>query len=101
MGGLKVAPNPSLMDRTDVYLSTGMVAENHAREHAIRAKSRTRSPQRSHQRAGGRYRRRTFLQMKSSQCQPVSSTRRAGRSCRPRSPWTRDPPRHPAAAPAN
>ena len=33
MGGHKVAPNPTLMkDYPDVYLSTGLVAENHARE---------------------------------------------------------------------
>src|SRR5919197_2273055 len=30
MGGYKVAPNPTLVDRyPDVYLSTGLVAENH------------------------------------------------------------------------
>src|SRR6187549_3191491 len=33
MGGHRVAPNPSLVDHyPDVYLSTGLVAENHARE---------------------------------------------------------------------
>ncbi|HUF24126.1 MAG TPA: hypothetical protein VMN81_08375, partial [Vicinamibacterales bacterium] len=32
MGGHKVAPNPALVaDYPDVYLSTGLVAENHAR----------------------------------------------------------------------
>src|SRR6202049_1725520 len=36
MGGHKVAPNPTLVDRyPDVYLSTGLVAENHARESTI------------------------------------------------------------------
>jgi len=36
MGGNKIAPNPALMDGyPDVYLSTGLVAENHARESAI------------------------------------------------------------------
>src|SRR4029079_15398663 len=36
MGGNKVAPNPALMDSyPDVYLSTGLVAENHARESGI------------------------------------------------------------------
>src|ERR671936_1748135 len=36
MGGHKVAPNPALVDRyPDVYLSTGLVAENHARESGI------------------------------------------------------------------
>ena len=36
MGGNKVAPNPALVDSyPDVYLTTGLVAENHARESAI------------------------------------------------------------------
>src|SRR5215207_5534585 len=36
MGGNKVSPNPSLVDSyPDVYLSTGLVAENHAREAGI------------------------------------------------------------------
>ncbi len=36
MGGHKVAPNPTLVDRyPDVYLTTGLVAENHARESSI------------------------------------------------------------------
>ena len=36
MGGHTIAPNPSLMDSyPDVYLSTGLVAENHARESGI------------------------------------------------------------------
>src|SRR5215475_1296743 len=36
MGGHTVAPNPSLVDHyPDVYLSTGLVAENHARESSI------------------------------------------------------------------
>src|SRR5689334_14896235 len=36
MGGHKIAPNPSLIDSyPDVYLTTGLVAENHARESAI------------------------------------------------------------------
>jgi acetyl-CoA acyltransferase len=36
MGGYKIAPNPTLIDRyPDVYLSTGLVAENHARESGI------------------------------------------------------------------
>jgi len=52
MGGLKIAPNPTLMDRyPDVYLSTGMVAENHAREHAISRDEQDAFALRSHQRA--------------------------------------------------
>src|SRR6187402_2494307 len=36
MGGHTVAPNPALVDHyPDVYLSTGLVAENHARESRI------------------------------------------------------------------
>jgi len=36
MGGYKIAPNPALIDRyPDVYLSTGLIAENHARESRI------------------------------------------------------------------
>ena len=36
MGGYKVAPNPTLVERyPDVYLTTGLVAENHARELSI------------------------------------------------------------------
>ena len=35
MGGNKISPNPALVDSyPDVYLSTGLVAENHARESA-------------------------------------------------------------------
>ena len=45
MGGHKVAPNPTLVDSyPDVYLSTGLVAENHAPRVGIsRERSRTRS----------------------------------------------------------
>src|SRR5499426_3791985 len=36
MGGNKVSPNPALVDSyPDVYLSTGLVAENHARDNSI------------------------------------------------------------------
>jgi acetyl-CoA acyltransferase len=36
MGGHKIAPNPILVDTyPDVYLTTGLVAENHAREAAV------------------------------------------------------------------
>ena len=39
MGGHKVAPNPALVDSyPDVYLTTGLVAENHAREAACLAR---------------------------------------------------------------
>ena len=44
MGGNKVSPNPTLVDSyPDVYLTTGLVAENHAREAGISATSRTPS----------------------------------------------------------
>jgi acetyl-CoA acyltransferase len=61
MGGNKVAPNPALVDDyPDVYLSTGLVAENHARESHITREEQDAFALRSHQRAvaaidGGRF----------------------------------------------
>jgi acetyl-CoA acyltransferase len=52
MGGNKVSPNPSLVDSyPDVYLSTGLVAENHARESSISRAQQDAFALRSHQRA--------------------------------------------------
>ncbi|HEY7169375.1 MAG TPA: thiolase family protein [Vicinamibacterales bacterium] len=52
MGGNKVAPNPTLVDSyPDVYLSTGLVAENHARESHISREEQDAFAYRSHQRA--------------------------------------------------
>src|SRR5499427_3749471 len=52
MGGNKIAPNPTLVDRyPDVYLSTGIVAENHARESGISREEQDAFALRSHQRA--------------------------------------------------
>jgi acetyl-CoA acyltransferase len=52
MGGNKVSPNPDLVDRyPDVYLSTGLVAENHARESGISRDEQDAFALRSHQRA--------------------------------------------------
>src|SRR5688572_22355759 len=52
MGGHKVAPNPALVDSyPDVYLSTGLVAENHARESQISRDEQDAFALRSHQRA--------------------------------------------------
>ena len=52
MGGNKVSPNPALVDSyPDVYLSTGLVAENHAREAAISRDEQDAFALRSHQRA--------------------------------------------------
>ena len=52
MGGNKVSPNPSLVDSyPDVYLSTGLVAENHAREGKISREEQDAFALRSHQRA--------------------------------------------------
>jgi acetyl-CoA acyltransferase len=52
MGGNKIAPNPTLMDHyPDVYLSTGLVAENHARESGITREEQDRFALASHQRA--------------------------------------------------
>ena len=61
MGGHKLAPNPTLVDHyPDVYLSTGLVAENHARESGISREEQDAFALRSHQRAiaaidGGRF----------------------------------------------
>jgi acetyl-CoA acyltransferase len=61
MGGHKVAPNPSLVDSyPDVYLSTGLVAENHVRDYGISRAEQDAFALRSHQRAlaaidGGRF----------------------------------------------
>ena len=52
MGGNKISPNPSLVDSyPDVYLSTGLVAENHAREAGISRDDQDAFALRSHQRA--------------------------------------------------
>ena len=52
MGGNKVAPNPALVDSyPDVYLSTGLVAENHAREASVSRAEQDAFALRSHQRA--------------------------------------------------
>ncbi len=61
MGGNKVSPNPALVDSyPDVYLSTGLVAENHAREAVVSREEQDAFALRSHQRAiaaidGGRF----------------------------------------------
>ena len=52
MGGNKVCPNPTLVeDYPDVYLSTGLVAENHARDYGISREEQDAFALRSHQRA--------------------------------------------------
>ena len=52
MGGHKIAPNPALVaEYPDVYLSTGLVAENHARESNISREEQDRFALESHQRA--------------------------------------------------
>ncbi len=52
MGGNKVSPNPALVaSYPDVYLSTGLVAENHARESAVSREAQDQFALRSHQRA--------------------------------------------------
>jgi acetyl-CoA acyltransferase len=61
MGGHKIAPNPALVESyPDVYLTTGLVAENHAREAGITREMQDGFALRSHQRAlaaidGGRF----------------------------------------------
>src|SRR5919109_4279387 len=52
MGGNKLSPNPALVESyPDVYLSTGLVAENHAREAGISRDEQDAFALRSHQRA--------------------------------------------------
>jgi acetyl-CoA acyltransferase len=52
MGGHKVAPNPSLVATyPDVYLTTGLVAENHARESRISREAQDAFALESHRRA--------------------------------------------------
>jgi acetyl-CoA acyltransferase len=52
MGGNKIAPNPQLVDSyPDVYLTTGLVAENHVRDFGISRDEQDAFALRSHQRA--------------------------------------------------
>jgi acetyl-CoA acyltransferase len=52
MGGHTIAPNPYLVEHyPDVYLTTGLVAENHAREHHLSREAQDVFALRSHQRA--------------------------------------------------
>jgi len=52
MGGNKVSPNPALVaSYPDVYLNTGLVAENHARASVISRQAQDAFALRSHQRA--------------------------------------------------
>ncbi len=52
MAGNKLSPNPALVDSyPDVYLSTGLVAENHAREAGVSREEQDAFALRSHQRA--------------------------------------------------
>jgi acetyl-CoA acyltransferase len=52
MGGNKISPNPTLVDSyPDVYLSTGLVAENHVRDYGITRGEQDAFALRSHQRA--------------------------------------------------
>jgi len=52
MGGNKLSPNPTLVESyPDAYLSTGLVAENHARESGISREEQDAFALRSHERA--------------------------------------------------
>src|SRR3954451_22149350 len=52
MGGNKIAPNPALVDSyPDVYLTTGLVAENHVRDYGIGREEQDAFALRSHRRA--------------------------------------------------
>jgi acetyl-CoA acyltransferase len=62
MGGNKVSPNPALVDSyPDVYLTTGLVAENHARTSGISREAQDEFAYRSHQRALAALERGRFL----------------------------------------
>ncbi len=72
MGGHKISPNPGLVaSYPDVYLTTGLVAENHAREHRISREAQDAFALESHRRAlaaqdAGRF---------TTEIVPVTSTR--------------------------
>ena len=52
MGGHKIAPNPELISRyPDVYLTTGLVAENHANQSKVSREQQDAFALKSHQRA--------------------------------------------------
>src|SRR3954465_9737103 len=52
MGGNKLSPNPALVESyPDVYLSTGLVAENHAREAGVSREQQDEFALQSHRRA--------------------------------------------------
>ena len=52
MGGNKISPNPwTVANYPDVYLTTGLVAENHARESGISRQAQDEFSLRSHERA--------------------------------------------------
>ena len=52
MGGNKVSPNPALVESyPDVYLTTGLVAENHVRDYGISREEQDAFALRSHERA--------------------------------------------------
>ena len=81
MGGHTIAPNPRLVETyPDVYLSTGLVAENHARDASLSREEQDRFALRSHERAiaaidAGRFRDETI---------PLTVTRaESGNSGRP------------------
>jgi acetyl-CoA acyltransferase len=52
MGGNKISPNPALVESyPDVYLTTGLVAENHVRDYGISREEQDAFALRSHERA--------------------------------------------------
>jgi len=74
MGGNKVSPNPALVDSyPDVYLTTGLVAENHVRDYGI-----------------GREEQDAFaLRSTSGRWPPSTQAASRTRSCRSRTAWRR------------
>jgi acetyl-CoA acyltransferase len=79
MGGTKIAPNPVLVDSyPDVYLTTGLVAENHVRDYGISREEQDAFALRSHQLAisaidSGRFRDEIVPVAPASSASPIST----------------------------
>jgi acetyl-CoA acyltransferase len=98
MGGHKLSPNPNLVSSyPDTYLSTGLVAENHAREAAISREEQDAFALRSHERAiaaidGGRFVDEivpvtaTIVEPETTEAYALSASMERDRSSRRRSP---------------
>jgi acetyl-CoA acyltransferase len=87
MGGNKLSPNPALVDSyPDVYLTTGLVAENHARESGISREAQDAFAFGSHQRAIAAQQAGRFAE----EIVPIATRLVDGASGNDRKPVTRD-----------